>query len=125
MPAGTGSYRVPLTAATTTAVGGVLKVQNPENADVIITRLVLDVQKPSSGAATVDAGIDDDGDTSSDNLIDGLDVNAAAGVFDNLGSGGTNGLTTVLWPAGHHLVITASADATGLEGDAHVQYVRR
>lgn len=124
MAAGTGSYRVPLTAATTTAVGGVLKVQNPENADVIITRLVLDVQKPSSGAASVDAGIDDDGDVSSDNLIDGQSV-AAAGVFDNIGNGGTNGKAIVAWPKGHHLVITASADASGLEGYAHVQYVRR
>ena len=125
MSAQTGSLKVPLTAATSNAVGGVLKLQNPEGVDLIVTRLVLDITTKSTGAATVDAGIDDDGDTSSDNLIDGLDVNAAAGVFDNLGSGGTNGLTTVLWPAGHHLVITASADASGLEGYAHVQYVRR
>lgn len=120
----TGSYRVPLVAATTTAVGGVLKVVNPEGVDVIVTRLILDVAEPSAGAASVDAGIDDGGDVSSDNLIDGLSV-ATAGAYDNTENGGTNGKGVVLWPAGQYLVITATATTAGLEGYAHVQYVRR
>lgn len=124
MSAQTGSLKVPLTAATSDAVGGVLKLENPEGVDLIVTRLVLDVTTKSTGAATVDAGIDDDGATSSDNLIDGLDVNTAAGVFDNVTNGGTNGKAAVKWPAGHYLVISASATVAGLVGNAHVQYVR-
>lgn len=124
MSAQTGSYKTALTAATSNAVGGVLKLQNPEGVDLIVTRLVLDVTTESTGAATVDAGVDDGGDVSSDTLIDGLDVNAAAGVFDNVENGGTNGKAAVKWPAGQYLVITASATVAGLVGSAHIQYVR-
>lgn len=120
----TGSYRAALTAATDTTVGGVLKVENPEGADLIVTDLILDVSTEATGAASVDAGIDDAGDANSDNLIDGLDVGSAAGVFSNNTDAGTNGGIAV-WPEGEYLVITASADATGLVGYAHVQYVRR
>lgn len=119
-----GAYSAALTAATSNAAGGVLKLLNPEGADLFITRLVLDVTTASTGVATVDAGIDDAGDTSNDSLIDGLDVNAAAGVFDNIENGGTNGKATVKWPAGEYLVITASASVAGLVGTAYVEYFR-
>lgn len=119
-----GAYKATLTAATTTAVGGVLKVQNPEGADLIIKRLILDITTKSTGAATVDAGVDDGGDVSSDNLIDGLDVNAAAGVFDNVKNGGTNGKAAVKWPTDEYVVITASATVAGLVGSAYIEYVR-
>lgn len=118
-----GAYKTALTAVTGTAVGGALKLQNPEGADLIITRLVLDITTGSSGAATVDAGIDDGGDVSSDTLIDGQSV-ATAGVFDNVKNGGTNGKAAVKWPAGQFLVITASATTAGMVGAAHVQFVR-
>jgi hypothetical protein len=119
-----GALKVALTAATTTAVGGVLKLVNPEGADVIVKRFTLDVTTASTGAATVDAGIDTDGTTSSDTLLDGLDVNAAAGVFDNIDDQGTNGQATVKWPAGEYLVITASATVAGLVGNAYIEYDR-
>ncbi len=119
-----GALKAALTAATTTAVGGVLKLVNPEGADVIIKRFTLDVTTASTGAATVDAGIDDGGDVSSDNLLDGLDVNAAAGVFDNFDDQGTNGQATVKWPAGEYLVVTASATVAGLVGYAYIEYDR-
>lgn len=124
MPAQTGSYKVPLTAATTTAVGGVAKILNPEGVDVIITRFVLDIETASAGAATVDIGVDDGGDTSSDTLIDGQSV-AAKGVFDNVSHGGTNGKAALLWPAGEYIVATASATTAGMVGHAHIQYIRR
>lgn len=123
MAAQTGSLKVPLTAVTGTAVGGALKLINPEGVDLIITRFVLDVTTKSTGAATVDAGVDDDGDTTSDNLIDGLSV-ATAGVYDNIGSAGSNGKGVVRWPAGGFIVVTASATLAGLVGSAHVQFVR-
>ena len=119
-----GSLKVALTAATTTAVGGVLKLVNPEGADVIVKRVVLDIITASTGAATVDAGIDTDGTTSSDTLLDGLDVNAAAGVFDNVDDQGTNGQSCVKWASGEYLVITASATVAGLVGNAYVEYDR-
>ena len=123
MSAQTNSLKIPLTAATTTAVGGVLKLSNPEGVDLIITRCVLDVTTQSTGAATVDAGVHADGSASADNLIDGQSV-AAAGVFDNLGAGGTNGKAAVRWAAGAVLVITASATTAGMVGSAHIQFIR-
>jgi len=123
MSAGTGSFKAPLTAPAGTTVGGVLKLQNPEGVDLIVTRLLLDIEAAAAGV-TVDAGIDDEGDTSSDNLIDGGSV-AATGVIDNISDAGTNGKAAVLWPAGHHLVITASGAGATLKGTAHVQWVRR
>ena len=123
MSAQTNSLKVALVAATGTTVGGVIKLQNPEGVDLIITRLVLDVTTQSAGAASVDAGVDDGGDVSSDTLIDGLSV-ATAGVYDNVENGGTNGKAAVRWPAGHYLVATATATTAGMVGSAHVQFIR-
>jgi len=119
-----GAYKAALTAVTGTAVGGALKLQNPEGVDLIITRLILDITTKSTGAATVDAGIDDDGAQSSDTLMDAVDVGTAAGVFDSLSGAGTNDKTVVKWPAGHYLVITASATLAGLVGNAYIQWIR-
>lgn len=119
-----GALKVALTAATTTAVGGVLKLVNPEGVDLLITRFILDITTKSTGAATVDAGVDDDGATSNDTLLDGLDVNAAAGVFDNIENQGTNGKAAVKWKAGEYVVISASATVAGLVGNAYIEYVR-
>lgn len=125
MPKQTGSYKLALTAATSNAAGGVLKVRNDFGADVIITRLVLDVTTKSTGVATLDAGVHATGAASADNVIDGLDVNTAAGVFDNVKNGGTNGKAAVAWPAGQYIVITASATVAGLVGNAHVEFIYR
>lgn len=118
-----GAYKAALTAATDTTVGGVLKLLNPEGADLIITDFILDITTKSTGAATIDAGVDDGGDVSSDTLIDGLDVNAAAGVFSNTVDGGTNG-GVAKWPAGQYIVATASASVAGLVGNAYIKYIR-
>lgn len=118
-----GAYKAALTADTTGAVGGVLKLLNPEGADLIITDFILDITTKSTGAATIDAGVDDGGDVSSDTLIDGLDVNAAAGVFGSMVDGGTNG-GYVKWPAGEYIVATASATVAGLVGNAYIRYIR-
>lgn len=123
MSAQSGAYKVALTAVTGTAVGGALKLQNPEGADLIITRFILDIITASTGAATVDAGVDDGGDVNSDTLIDGQSV-ATAGVFDNIENQGTNGKSAVDWPAGQYLVVTASATLAGLVGNAYIEYIR-
>jgi hypothetical protein len=107
------------------AVGGVLKLANPEGAALIVTRVILDVATKSTGACTVDAGIAADGATSSDTLMDGLDVGTAAGVFDNIENQGTNGKSSVKWGASQYLNISkATGAAAGLVGKAYIQWVR-
>lgn len=120
-----GALKVALVAATSTAVGGVLKLLNPEGVDLLITRIVLDVTTKSTGAATLDVGVDDDGATSNDTLLDGVDVGTAAGVFDNVKNGGTNGKAAVKWAAGYYIVATASASVAGLVGNAYIEYIRK
>lgn len=120
----TGALKVPLTAATGTTVGGVLKLVNPEGADLLITRVLFDITTKSTGAATLDVGVDDDGATSNDTIMDGLDVGTAAGLFDNIENQGTNGKSAVRWPSGYYLVATASASVAGLVGNAYIEYIR-
>lgn len=119
-----GAYKVALTATTGTGGGGALSLANPEGSDLIVTRLVLDITTKSTGAATVDAGIAANGTTSADNLIDGLAVGAAAGVFDNIADGGTNGKARQRWNGDQYLTVTASASLAGLVGNAYIEYVR-
>lgn len=118
-----GASRHALTAAGTNAVGGVLKLANPEGVALIVTRLILDITTASTGAATVDAGIAADATTGSDTLIDGLSV-ATAGVYDNVENQGTNGKAAVKWPTTGYLQITASADTAGMVGYAYIEYIR-
>lgn len=123
MSAQVGAYKTALTAADDTTAGGVLSLANPEGADLIVTRLILDVTTASTGAAAVDAGIAANGSTSADNLIDGASV-ATIGVLDNIEDGGTNGQAVYKWGASQYLTITASADATGLVANAYIEYKR-
>lgn len=118
-----GAYKVALAALET--AGGVLALENPEGEDLIVTRVILDITTKSTGASTVDVGIAADEETSADNLMDGLDVGTAAGVFDNIENQGTNGKATVKWSASQVLTISkASGNVAGLVGNAYVQYVR-
>lgn len=119
-----GAYKVALTAVTGTTAGGALSLANPEGVPLIITRLVLDITTPSTGAAAVDAGIAADGTTSADNLIDGASVATAAKVLDNVSDGGTNGKARQKWSATQYLTITASATLAGLVGNAYIEYIR-
>lgn len=119
-----GAYRYVLAALDT--VGGVLKLANPEGVDIIIPSggLLLDITTIATAACTVDAGIDSDGTTSADNLIDGLDVHSATGQFDNIADKGTDG-GPHKWGADEYLVISKASGATaGLAGYAYIQYVR-
>ena len=114
--------KVALTATTGTTGGGCLSLANPEGVDLIVTKLVIDITTVATGSATVDAGIAANGTTSADNLIDGQDVNAAAGAF---GSGiGSNGKHAKKWKSDEYLTITASASLAGLVGNAYIEYMR-
>jgi len=114
---------VDLAAADT--AGGVLSLANPFGVDAMISRLILNVTTASTGACTVDAGTAANGTTSADNLIDGLDVNSATGVFDNTVNGGTNGGGAELWGSTQYLTISmASGAAAGLAGTAYIHCER-
>lgn len=124
----TGSYvtktvKVALTAATTTAAGGVLKWANPEDVSILVTRVIFDVTTKSTGAATLDVGYNLAGDTSDDTLMDQLDVGTAAGTFDNIENQGAHGVATVKMASGGYIVATASATVAGLVGNAYITYL--
>jgi len=109
------------------AAGGILAWQNPETSAIIVVRIVFDVTTKSTAACTVDAGSAADGTTSADNLMDGIDVGTATGVFDNIDDKGTNGKSKRRLDAkgGTTDFITgskATGAAAGLKGNAYIFY---
>lgn len=118
-----GAYRYALSNADTG--GGVLSLANPFGADVIIPSggLLLDVTTAATAACTIDAGIAAGATNSADTLIDGLDVNSAAGQFDNIADKGSNG-GPKKWGAAEYLTISmATGAAAGLAGYAYIQWI--
>lgn len=123
MTAQTGTNKTALVAAT--GAGGAGAILNPEGIDLIIKRAMINVKTVATAACTINVGIAVNGTTASDNLLDGLDVNAAAGVFDNQSSPGTNGKAVLLWRAGEYITVSETTGAiAGLVGDIHLDYVR-
>jgi len=106
--------------------GGVLSWENEEDTAIIITRLIVDVTTESTAACTVDFGTTAvNATTSSDNLLDGVDV-AAVAMFDNLDASdvGTSGKTKQKLAAGDWVTGSkASGDATDLAGKAYIHYI--
>lgn len=102
---------------------GVQSWANPEGVSIVITRALLDVTTPSSGACTLDIGTTaTSATTTSDNLIDGLSV-AAAGLFSNLKNPGTNGKADQKLASGKWVTSTSSSgDATGLVATLYIHY---
>lgn len=119
-----GQYLERVALGALDAAGGVLAWQNPHENSIIIDRIILDVTTVATAACTIDVGTTaTSAATSSDNLIDGLDVNSAAGVFDNLGNAGTNGKTRQKLAAGKWITASkASGAAAGLVGYAYIFY---
>lgn len=103
-----------LTAATTTAVGGVLKLQNTTGVDLMVTHMVVRITTGSTGAATLDIGVDDGGDVSNDTLLDGMNAQTVKS-HSSLVGGGTNGGVAV-WKKNEYIVATASATTAGMVG---------
>ena len=102
------------------AAAGIFSRQNTYGSDLraIVT---VDVTTVSTGACTIDIGTAATA-ISSDNLIDGLDVNAAVGMFSSLSDAdaGTNGKAVRKWKSTEW--ITASM-ATGATADLVGTYV--
>lgn len=117
-----GAYRADLAA--TTGAGGALSLLNPEGVTLYVTTLILSITTPSTAACTLDAGIATTS-ASDDDLIDGLDVNAAAGTFSNLLNPGSNGKAGQPWPAGSYLTVSEKTGAiAGLVGKAVIKWIR-
>ena len=116
-----GAYKATLAALDTG--GGVLSLANPEGVAVIVTSLVLDITTVATAACTLDAGIAAAATTVSDTLIDGVDVNAAIGTFDDQKNAGTNGSGSQKWAANQFLTVSMKTGAAaGLVGSAYVRY---
>lgn len=118
------SVRVPLGALD--VAGGLLSWQNPETGrDIAILGIELDVTTKTTAACTGDFGTTPtSGATLSDNLIDGLDLNAATGFFNNTEDKGTNGKSKQRLGVGKWLTGSkASGAAAGLVGFAFIQYI--
>jgi len=113
-----------LTAATDTAVGGVIKLKNDFGIDLIVTDVFIDIKTKAGASATIDMGVDDGGDTSSDNLLDGLAMGTATGVFCNRLDVGTHGGCAV-WKKDEYIVATASGTLAGLVGTYTIKAIPR
>lgn len=98
--------------------------QNPESGTILITEAKLLISTQSTGASTLDIGTTaTSATTNSDNLIDGLS-GAAAGVFSNLGSGGTNGKQGQTLATGKWVNVgEASGDVDGLAATLYIKYI--
>lgn len=117
------SVEVAFVGGTDTA-GGVLAVANPVGATVTITEVILVVTTKATAACTVDIGPAANATTLNDTLIDGLDVNAAAGNFDNISDAGGSGGRDVSWAASEYVTIsTASGASAGLVGKLIINFI--
>lgn len=103
--------------------GGIMSVANPEGVDLLVDAVIIDTTTKSTGACTVDIGVAANGTTSSDTLLDGVDVGTAIGTFDNMADAGTNGEGMVKLPAGRYITAsTATGNAAGLVGSYYFRY---
>lgn len=110
-------------AAVDTA-GGVFAWANTETGYILVRHVVLNVTTKTTGACTVDVGTTAvNATTKVDNLIDGVDIAAATGIFTNDESAGTNGkpfkrLATGKWVTAS----VASGASAGLVGTYEIYY---
>jgi len=105
--------------------GGLFAWANPEAGDIIVEHIALIITTKTTGACSADVGTTaTNATTLSDNLIDGKDINAAAGTFTNLESAGTNGkpaqrLAKGKWVTGS---VVSSGASAGLVGSYEIYY---
>jgi hypothetical protein len=112
---------VKIALGTGTAAGGLLTWQNKTGKTIRINRLIIDRTTASTGAASGDFGVAATA-ILNDTLIDGLDLNAAAGVADNHLNPGSNGLSGAYLPADEYVTgsTVSAADPAGLVGFAYI-----
>ena len=105
--------------------GGIFSWANPEPGPIIVQHVALVVTTKTTGACSADVGTTaTSATTSSDNLIDGKDINAAAGTFTNLESAGTNGKAGQRLASGKWVTasMVAGGATAGLVGTYEIYY---
>lgn len=107
------------------AAGGVFAWQNPHENSIIVQQVDVHVTTVATAACTLDIGTTaTSAATSSDTLLDGVDVNTAAGVFDNITDKGTNGKSRQTLASGKWITASKATGATaGLVGYAYISYL--
>lgn len=122
-----GIFRIPPIALAGATIQAATTVAwtNPYSFSVIVTHAVLHVATIATAAGEMDIGTTAVGATTlSDNLLDGVDVHSATGVFDNITDAGTNGKSRQIIATGKFLTCSVSSgDLTGLVGTLHVFFV--
>jgi hypothetical protein len=116
--------RLKIAMAVATGAGGMVSLLNPFGVDVFIDRAIVDVTTKSTSAATANVGVDADGATGDDTLLDGVDIGTAAILADNLLTPGTNGLSLIRWGSTQYLVMSGAADPAGAVGNLYVDVHR-
>lgn len=113
-------HKVALTAATTTAAGGVVSVANPLGVDLIIVNSYLNITTAATTSTnTIDLGVAANGTTTSDTLIDG--TTTTAGIKT---ASGTNGAVPRTWSTTQYVTGTASATLVGMVGTLNLLVMR-
>lgn len=95
-------------------------------ADAIIVRAILNITTVATAACTIDVGYTAvTATTSSDTLLDGIDANAAIGVFDSMNAALDAGANAKAQAAAAEKWVTIdekTGDSTGLVAVLYVQY---
>lgn len=97
--------------------GGVFAWLNPETADVFAV-LFLDITTKTTGACTIDCGVEADAVSTSDTLLDGIDAGTAAAKFNSINA---EKFDTV--PKGNYITGSeASGAIAGIVGSAYIAW---
>jgi hypothetical protein len=100
--------------------------QNPTGSDIIVTRVVLNLTTVATAACTLDVGVTAvSATTTSDTLLDGIDANAAIGVFDSMNAAldaGANAKAQLVSAGKWVTFDEKTGDATGLVAKAYIYY---
>ncbi len=113
-------------AAVHAGTGGVVAWLNPETVAIIVDRAIIDITTVATGACTLDIGVTEvSATTTSDTLLDGIDANAAAAVFDSMNAAldsGANAKAQKLAAGGWVTIDEKTGDATGMVANLYVFY---
>ena len=96
--------------------------ENPEGEDIIVETVLLDCTTEATGSATIDIGVAANATTSSDTLIDGANVGAAAIMVTSGKNPGTNGVQDQTMTSSQWITGDFSASAAGFVGTFYVKY---
>ena len=100
------------------SAAGVLQERNTYGTVLLITRVLIYVSTVAAETCEIDVGVGTGASTNYNTLIDGLDVNAATGAFDNIKDKGSSGEEVHLWGTSEYINagVVGGGAASGLAG---------